>query len=95
MDYERLWAPWRLDYVTRDDAARDEDVVDEPCTYLDRADPACFLCRDVAQYGNPVAADRAHHVVHHGEHTVIVLNRYPYNNGHLLIAPRMHKAQLP
>src|SRR5262249_5164072 len=25
---------------------------------------------------------------------VVVLNRFPYNNGHLLIAPRAHKGQL-
>ena len=24
----------------------------------------------------------------------MVLNRYPYNNGHLLVAPRAHKARL-
>src|SRR5207244_11339384 len=25
--------------------------------------------------------------------SVVVLNRFPYNNGHLLIAPRAHKGQ--
>ena len=29
-----------------------------------------------------------------GEHSIVVLNRFPYNNGHLLIAPRQHKADL-
>jgi ATP adenylyltransferase len=29
-----------------------------------------------------------------GEHSIVVLNRFPYNNGHLLIAPREHKADL-
>src|SRR5262249_43960654 len=27
-------------------------------------------------------------------HSVVVLNRFPYNNGHLLIAPRAHKGRL-
>jgi ATP adenylyltransferase len=26
--------------------------------------------------------------------SVVLLNRYPYNNGHLLVAPRSHKATL-
>lgn len=29
-----------------------------------------------------------------GEYSIVVLNRFPYNNGHLLIAPREHKADL-
>ncbi len=33
-------------------------------------------------------------VAHTTEHCVVVLNRFPYNNGHLLIAPRAHKATL-
>ncbi len=33
-------------------------------------------------------------MVHCGEHVVTVLNRYPYNNGHLLVAPRLHRAKL-
>jgi len=28
------------------------------------------------------------------EYSIVVLNRFPYNNGHLLIAPREHKADL-
>ena len=27
-------------------------------------------------------------------HTVVMINRYPYTNGHLLVAPRAHKADL-
>ena len=29
-----------------------------------------------------------------GELSLVVLNRFPYNNGHLLVAPREHKADL-
>ena len=34
--------------------------------------------------------DRAHHVVARGTHVFAILNRYPYNNGHLMIAPSRH-----
>jgi len=93
VDYERLWAPWRLEYVTGDEKSR-RDAAGKPQSLLPGADEDCFLCRDVAQYDEPAAADRAHRVVHHGTHTVTVLNFYPYNNGHLLIAPRGHKGRL-
>ena len=57
--------------------------------WLPDADQNCFLCRDVAEQH-----DRENLVVHRGEQTLTVLNRYPYNNGHLLIAPRRHVARL-
>src|SRR5437762_1635284 len=49
--------------------------------------PACFLC-DIAS-ADP-ARDREHLLIHRGERAIALLNRYPYNNGHLLIAPREH-----
>lgn len=56
---------------------------------LDAADaPACFLC----DYRDKPAEDRRHHVVHRDEQILVVLNRFPYTNGHLLIAPRAHVA---
>ena len=30
----------------------------------------------------------------HGQYSLTMLNRYPYNNGHLLIAPNRHVARL-
>jgi ATP adenylyltransferase len=33
-------------------------------------------------------------VVHRSERTIAVLNRYPYNNGHMLVAPRSHRGRL-
>jgi ATP adenylyltransferase len=49
----------------------------------------CFLCHAVANTDG-----RENLLVHRTEHTVVVLNRFPYNNGHLLIAPKAHKARL-
>ncbi|CAN5384243.1 HIT domain-containing protein [soil metagenome] len=48
----------------------------------------CFLCRGVAG-----SDDREAMIVEHTSLSVVVLNRFPYNNGHLLIAPLAHKAK--
>lgn len=50
---------------------------------------ACFLCAGLA-----AAADRSHQIVYRGSASCVFLNRYPYNNGHLLVAPLAHKATL-
>lgn len=51
--------------------------------------PGCFLCRSLAEED-----DRENYLVVRGPHSVVMLNRYPYNNGHLLVAPRVHKGTL-
>jgi ATP adenylyltransferase len=83
---EQLWAPWRLGYILG------EKTVTQPCNLEDLlgdADPECFLCQSA-----PPGDDRQRRVVARGVHTVTLLNRYPYNNGHLLVAPRRHLARL-
>lgn len=32
-------------------------------------------------------------LVHDGEHVLVVLNKFPYSSGHLLVAPRRHVAE--
>lgn len=59
-------------------------------TAKDEAPKGCFICR----YLVDSASDATNYVVHRGEHSVVILNRYPYNNGHLLVAPLAHKASL-
>ena len=49
----------------------------------------CFLCRYRDEQH-----DADNFVVSRGEHTLSVLNRFPYNNGHVLVAPLAHKAKL-
>jgi ATP adenylyltransferase len=49
----------------------------------------CFICRGLAE-----ADDRKNLIVERTPHTVVVLNRFPYNNGHLLVAPTAHKGRL-
>jgi ATP adenylyltransferase len=67
-----------------------DTTVDDQLPWLPGADRACFLCRAVAERQR---RDR-NLVVHGDDQTVVVLNRYPYNNGHLLVAPARHEGRL-
>ena len=52
------------------------------------ADP-CFLCAGLA-----AGDDRKHLIALRTPRSAVVLTRFPYNNGHLLVAPRAHKGRL-
>lgn len=86
MAHEQIWAPWRLSYILGDQqtpkSSPDERI-------LPGGEPSCFFCQDVIE-----GDDRQRLIVQHGEKSVTMLNRYPYNNGHLLVAPRRHMARL-
>jgi ATP adenylyltransferase len=64
---ERLWAPWRLQYVAKDKPG------------------GCIFC-DKPQSGD----DRAAQIVYRGKLAFVMLNAYPYNNGHIMVAPFEH-----
>lgn len=51
-------------------------------------EPGCVFCAAAAY---PEAA-RERLVLHHAPHALALLNRFPYNNGHLLVVPRRHVA---
>jgi ATP adenylyltransferase len=70
---DRLWAPWRLEYI---------QTVDEQ--------NGCFLCSAAASDD-----DEAHLVVHRGERAFVLLNKFPYASGHLLVAPYEHGLNFP
>jgi ATP adenylyltransferase len=53
------------------------------------AEDPCFICAGLADDD-----DRRHLIALRTPLSVVVLNRFPYNNGHLLIAPRAHKGRL-
>lgn len=92
MSLERLWAPWRLEYVTGSESKN--DPMPDPLDWRPGADRDCFLCRAAAKYDPAAAADRRLMIVARGACTIVVLNRYPYNNGHLLVAPQRHVGEL-
>jgi ATP adenylyltransferase len=70
----RIWAPWRLAYVS--DASKD---IEEECIFC--AKPGAD-------------DDRANLIVHRGDRCFVILNLFPYTNGHLMVAPYEHIATL-
>jgi ATP adenylyltransferase len=51
--------------------------------------PICVFCTVTAS-----DKDSEHFILHRSTHSVIMLNKYPYNSGHLLIVPYAHTANL-
>jgi ATP adenylyltransferase len=52
-------------------------------------DDPCFICKALSE-----AEDCRNLIVLRTPWSVVLLNRFPYNNGHLLVAPRAHKGRL-
>ena len=38
--------------------------------------------------------DEKQYIVHRGKHCYVILNRYPYNNGHVMVVPYKHESDL-
>ncbi len=55
-------------------------------------DEQCLFCR-IAASATP-EDDKANFVLLRAEHNYVLLNRYPYTSGHLMIAPYAHVATL-
>jgi ATP adenylyltransferase len=78
---DRLWSPWRLSYVT---GATGEAST---CIFCDAATPSDRGTGSEGDAHDPL-------VIARGRLCYVVLNRFPYNSGHLLVAPRRHIATL-
>ncbi len=82
---ETIWAPWRLAYVAGDSPADKKKSEAKP------KEESCFLCR---YHLDDPAKDRENLVLLRGDKAMVVFNRYPYNNGHLLVTPQEHIGDL-
>ena len=69
---ERLWAPWRMQYIGGEQR------------------PGCLFDRVIA---NPDDED-ARLVVWRPERAIVILNKFPYNPGHTMVAPHAHVPSL-
>jgi ATP adenylyltransferase len=60
-------------------------------TYVTKKPPPgeCIFCAALAD-----TRDEENLLLHRGEHNFIILNRFPYSSGHLMIAPNVHVSRL-
>ena len=67
---DRLWAPWRIDYIKSE------------------KEKGCIFCDKPAE-----GDDRSMLILHRGENSFVIMNLYPYNNGHLMVSPNTHTSE--
>jgi ATP adenylyltransferase len=53
-------------------------------------EPGCFFCNAFAAGGD----EKRHLLLARGERAFVLMNRYPYNNGHLMVAPVAHVGEV-
>ena len=68
---ERIWAPWRIDYI------------------VNTKSTSCIFCVPSEKEN-----DRQSLILCRTPFSLVMLNRYPYNNGHLMVAPFRHTADM-
>src|SRR5581483_7757997 len=79
MRLERLWTPWRMAFIER-------GADGSPA-----ASQGCFLCTKPAE--GP-GHDRENLILYRGQRAYVLLNLYPYNTGHVMVAPYIHQGDL-
>ena len=80
-----MWAPWRMDYVLGPKA--------DACPFCL---PGCAAATTGAQNSEPDSTvdDAERMIVHRGKFAFVLLNKFPYNNGHLMVTPYRHVMNL-
>jgi ATP adenylyltransferase len=69
---DRLWTPWRFDYITKVDQTT-----------------SCVFCSILGE-----SKDTENLVLYRGKNVYVVINRFPYTSGHLLIVSNRHISTL-
>ncbi|MCF8038448.1 MAG: HIT domain-containing protein [Desulfohalobiaceae bacterium] len=64
---DRLWAPWRIEYI------------------LGPKPDECIFCLP-----QTTAEDRERYILFRGRFNFVILNAFPYSNGHLMVTPFRH-----
>lgn len=69
---DRIWAPWRIDYILGHEK-----------------EPGCIFCTKPGQ-----DKDYENLIVHRAMGAFTMMNKYPYNNGHVLVVPYLHVSDI-
>jgi ATP adenylyltransferase len=92
---DRLWTPWRYNYVSRADRQQRKGVPAELDAW--EGDFDCVFCNMIAAVDFATAngmsrelTEKAAHIVHRGEACFICLNAFPYSTGHVMVIPYRH-----
>lgn len=94
---DRLWTPWRYNYITRVDEQARTGVPPALSAWPAAEDKHCVFCNMIAATDYAIAhsmpqetAEQAAHILHRGPNCFVCLNAYPYATGHVLILPYLH-----
>lgn len=96
---DQLWTPWRYAYISGKSEEARRGVPKALAAWPGEC--GCVFCNMLAatdwaiEQGMPrEEAEKASGILERGRLTFMVLNAFPYNNGHLMVVPYRHEASL-
>jgi ATP adenylyltransferase len=96
---DRLWTPWRHEYVSRTKGSARPGVPDALAAWPGPGAEGCecVFCNMIGAVDCAVAngmpsaeAEKAAHILTRGASCFLCLNAFPYATGHILIVPYLH-----
>jgi ATP adenylyltransferase len=96
---DRLFTPWRYAYITGKDAPHKKGVPEKLAAWP--GDLHCVFCNMLAAVDyaiangmDPAEAEESVGLLERGKTGYLVLNGFPYSNGHMMAVPYQHEASL-